>query len=152
MGGPPKVIPYTRPQIINVTAGQNVSIDSLEIISGTLPHVQWFHLSNSNDRFQLPYIPQDINWMDINNPQNEFVSEYIGADKYESFKIKDLLHTKEKNEFVYDNTDPYGLRLNLARVSRRDTGVYVCYVSNSEGSDYTQFYLIVNDSDELSNA
>ena len=102
MGGPPKVIPYTRPQIINVTAGQNVSIDSLEIISGTLPHVQWFHLSNSNDRSQLPYIPQDINWMDINNPQNEFVSEYIGADKYESFKIKDLLHTKEKNEFVYD--------------------------------------------------
>ena len=146
MGGPPKVIPYTRPQIINVTAGQNVSIDALEIISGTLPHVQWFHLSNSNDPSKLPTIPKGTNWMDMHSSRrNDFVSKYITAGKYESFKIKDLHHTKPKNEFVYDNTDPYGLRLNLSGVRGHDTGIYVCYVSNSEGSDYTQFYLIVNE-------
>ncbi|XP_066918796.1 fibroblast growth factor receptor-like 1 [Clytia hemisphaerica] len=150
MGGPPKVIPYTRPQIINTTVGQNVSMDCLEIISGTLPHVQWFHLSNPTDNSLLPTIPKNMNWLDINNPKNGFKSKYIPARKYESFKIKDL-HPKTKNEYVYDNTDPYGLRLNLNRVRKEDTGVYVCYVSNSEGSDYTQFYLIVND-DVISNA
>jgi len=150
IGGPPKVIPYTRPQIINAVVGQNVTMDSLEIISGTLPHVQWFHLSNADDNSVLPRIPRDINWLDITNPQHKFVSRYISAQKYRSFKVKDL-HSKAKNEYVYDNTDPYGLRLNLDRVTREDTGVYVCYVSNSEGSDYTQFYLIVNDGDEMSN-
>ena len=150
MGGPPKVIPYTRPQIINATVGQNVSMDCLEIISGTLPHVQWFHLSNPTDSSLLPAIPKNMNWLDINNPKNGFKSEYISAQKYESFKIKDL-HPKTKNEYVYDNTDPYGLRLNLRHVRKEDTGVYVCYVSNSEGSDYTQFYLIVNDN-VISNA
>lgn len=152
LGGPPKVIPYTRPQIINAAVGQNVTLECLELISGTLPHVQWFHLynNNNNNGEALPDIPSDINWLDINNPEYKFVSHYITAEKYESFKIKDL-HAKVKSDYVYDNTDPYGLRLNLLHVEKKDTGAYACFVSNSEGSDYTLFYLVVQDK-EQSNA
>ena len=41
-GGPPKVIPYTRPQNRHARIGDNVTFDCLEILSGTIPDVRWF--------------------------------------------------------------------------------------------------------------
>lgn len=142
-GGPPKVIPYTRPQTLRAQSGSNVSFDCLEIISATIPDVRWFHLyTEDGNKRVLPKLPSYINWNDMNNREHEFIAEYISARQYTSFQVK-ATHTRPGNNFVYDDTDPSGLRLNLVNVTTKDTGAYTCYVSNLEGSDYTTFYLVV---------
>ncbi|XP_057309057.1 contactin-4-like [Hydractinia symbiolongicarpus] len=146
-GGPPKVIPYTRPQIQHASVGENVTLDCLEIISVTIPDVRWFHLYNTQDRSVLPDIPEYMNWDSLDN--DIYKSEYIDATQYSSFKIRSL-NNKPKNEYLFDDTDPSGLRLNLRNVSTADTGAYSCYVSNFEGSDFATFFLIVSGGDSNS--
>lgn len=145
-GGPPKVIPFSRPRELIVPAGSNVSFECLEIISGTLPDVRWFQLysDHDNQRILPTKIPDFINWNDINNPEYDFNFNYISPRKYSTFFVKPS-HVQPKNPYLYDDTSPSGLRLNLVNVTTNDTGVYACYVSNLDGSDYALFYLRVDD-------
>lgn len=128
---------------MRVKAGSNVSFDCLEIISATIPDVRWFHLYEEvNNKRVIPKIPEYINWNDINSPEHPFTAKYISAEHYMPFQVR-WTHRKPENEYVYDDTDPSGLRLNLVNVTTKDTGAYTCYVSNLEGSDYEVYYLIV---------
>ena len=78
---------------------------------------------------------------DIQNENLPYRLRYISAKNYVSFKLES--RNKPRNEYLFDDTDPSGLRLNLDNVTMNDTGVYSCYVSNFEGSDYALFYLTV---------
>ncbi|XP_065671591.1 fibroblast growth factor receptor-like 1 isoform X1 [Hydra vulgaris] len=140
--GPPKVIPFTKPQFQIAKVGENVTFECLEILSGTIPDVRWFHLFNKEDRLKLPVIPEDFRWNDVNQKEMPFESNYVSADHYSVFKLKTAYH-KPMNMYVHDDTDPYGLRLTITNVTTMDTGVYTCFVSNFEGSDYSFFFLQV---------
>ena len=142
-GGPPKVIPYTRPQNRHARIGDNVTFDCLEILSGTIPDVRWFHVFNEGDQSILPDIPKHMDWNNINNRIHSFEYKYIPANMYTTFKLKSSNHTP-RNDFLLDDTDPFGLRLTLYNVKKNDTGTYTCYVSNYEGNDYSTFSLIVS--------
>lgn len=61
------------------------------------------------------------------------------------------LSNHRADSYVYDNTNPSGLRLDLINVNMNDTGAYTCFVSNNEGIDYATFYLKVHENEKKTN-
>lgn len=147
-GGPPKVVPFTRPQLQYANVGDNVTFDCLEIISATLPHVQWFHILNKNNPNMLPQIPESLTEKTFKNSPLIY-GKHISPNHYSLFRVNMTSH-RSNNKYIYDNANPTGIRLNIESVSVSDTGAYTCFISNTEGKDYAVFYLVVNDSQENS--
>lgn len=142
---PPKVIPFTYPQQKNVYVGENVTFQCLEIFSGTLPNVRWYHFTHKLNYTKLPILPKIIQSQNLRN-QKLFNARLISPNLYTMFTLN--LSNHRADSYVYDNTNPSGLRLDLINVNMNDTGAYTCFVSNNEGIDYATFYLKVHENEK----
>ena len=70
----------------------------------------------------------------------------IDPKHYETFSVESSDDTDSpfhENPWIYDQTKPYGLRLNLDNVQVKDSGMYSCSASNNEGTDLSKLYLSV---------
>jgi len=139
-GGPPKVTTYKNENYIKAKVGEDVSLECLESTSTTLPFVSWFKWSSPVEkRYALNSI-----FMGKRKARKRVKKEYyhISPKYYKTFTVKGYSPFR-KSRWVFDNTRPYGLRLNIPNVTLADSGMYTCVASNFEGSDLAKLLLQV---------
>ena len=77
-----------------------------------------------SDRNSIPVLPAHIDWDNFNTDSVPFPSKYVSAENYETFRVANG-NNLPRRRFVYDDTDPYGLRLHLRDVTLEDAGLYI---------------------------
>eukprot|EP00794_Sanderia_malayensis_P014405 gene14405-15905_t len=148
-GGRPKVKTYRKREAniqpyVKAKVGQDVSLNCIESRSSTLPYVAWHAWDMPVDKeVALATIFNNNN----NSPikQAKKLYRHIDPKFYSSFIVEPNYDNKDRvySPWVYDETVPYGLRLNLKNVTMSDAGMYTCSASNYEGNDLAKLFLIV---------
>ncbi len=121
--------------------GQDVALDCLELTSSTLPYVAWHAWKEPVEKS----VALSSIFRENKIKQAKKLYRHIAPKYYSSFRVDSSYRSGEyvNNPWVYDETKPYGLRLNLKNVTLADSGMYTCAASNYEGNDLAKLFLRV---------
>ena len=146
-GGPPRVVTAKREPYIKAKAGQDVSLECLELTSATLPYVSWHKWAVPVDKqVALAALSSIFSGKQTSKRHFKKLYRHIDPKFYTTFPVqeKDTNHKfYDSNPWIFDNTRPYGLKLTVKNVSAADSGMYTCAASNHDGHDLAKLYLQV---------
>ncbi|XP_032240703.1 fibroblast growth factor receptor 2 isoform X2 [Nematostella vectensis] len=106
------ILQRNLPRNTSIELGGNATLDCIVVVSGTLPDFRWLKWDK---------VPSTYPELDLNNG---------------SYTLIDPVYYR-----TIEAGETYGVQLTVVNVTKKDLGLYTCYVSNHIGKDYVSAFL-----------